>query len=49
MEIANAIFKRMGKSKGITGKEIIDQFVIDAKPSKAGVATCYKFIKAKVR
>jgi hypothetical protein len=49
MKIATAIFKRMRKSKGTTRKEIIDQFVEEAKLSKAGAATYYQLIKAKVR
>jgi mannitol-specific phosphotransferase system IIBC component len=49
MEVATAIFKRMRKSKGTTRKEIIEKFVEEAKLSKAGAATYYQLIKAKVR
>ena len=48
MEIATEIFKRLKKVKGITRKEIIDQFVVDAKLSKAGASTYYQLIKAKI-
>jgi hypothetical protein len=40
--------KRPRKVKGITRKEIIDQFVVEAKLSKAGASTYYQLIKAKV-
>ena len=48
MEIATEIFRRLKKVKGITRKEIIDQFVTEAKLSKAGASTYYQLIKAKV-
>jgi hypothetical protein len=48
MEIATEIFKRLKKVKGITRKEIIDKFVVEAKLSKAGASTYYQLIKAKV-
>lgn len=47
MEIATEIFKRLKKVKGITRKEIIDQFVVEAKLSRAGASTYYQLIKAK--
>lgn len=47
MEIATEIFTRLKKVKGITRKEIIDQFVFEAKLSKPGASTYYQLIKAK--
>ena len=47
MEIATEIFKRMKKGKGVTRKEIIDQFVAEAKLSKAGASTYYQLVKSK--
>lgn len=47
MEIATEIYKRLKKVRGITRKEIIDQFVLEAKLSKAGGSTYYQLIKAK--
>ena len=49
MEIATEIFTRLKKVKGITRKEIIDQFVVEAKLSKAGASTYYQLIKAKAK
>lgn len=49
MEIATEIFKRMRKNKGIMRKEIIEQFVAEAKLSNAGAATYYQLIKAKIK
>lgn len=48
MMIATEIYKRMKKVKGITRKEILEAFVVDAKLSKAGASTYYQLIKAKV-
>jgi hypothetical protein len=48
MEIATEIFKRMKKGKGVTRKEIIDQFVDEAKLSKAGASTYYQLVKSKL-
>lgn len=48
MEIATEIFARMKKVKGITRKEIIDQFVAEAKLSKAGASTYYQLVKSKL-
>ena len=47
MEIATEIFKRMKKGKGVTRKEIIDQFVAEAKLAKAGASTYYQLVKSK--
>lgn len=47
MEIATAIYLRMQKIKNVTRKEIIDEFVKEAKLSKAGASTYYQLIKAK--
>jgi len=47
MEIATAIYLRMQKNKNVTRKEIIDEFVKEAKLSKAGASTYYQLIKAK--
>lgn len=49
MGIATEIYKRMKKVKGITRKEILDEFVAVAKLSKAGASTYYQLIKAKVK
>lgn len=48
MEIATEIFKQMKKGKGVTRKEIIDQFVAEAKLSKAGASTYYQLVKSKL-
>jgi hypothetical protein len=48
MEIATEIYIRMKKAKGMTRKEIIAAFVVDAKLSKAGASTYYQLIKAKI-
>jgi hypothetical protein len=47
MAIATEIFERMKKGKGVTRKEIIDQFVAEAKLSKAGASTYYQLVKSK--
>lgn len=47
LEIATAIYLRMQKNKNVTRKEIIDEFVKEAKLSKAGASTYYQLIKAK--
>jgi hypothetical protein len=49
MQVATEIFKRMRKTKGVTRKDIIEQFVAEAKLSNAGAATYYQLIKAKVK
>ncbi|MDR6742024.1 hypothetical protein RJO15_21065 [Herbaspirillum huttiense F1] len=47
MKIATAIYVRMQKNKNVTRKEIIDEFVKEAKLSKAAASTYYQLIKAK--
>ncbi|AON52801.1 MULTISPECIES: hypothetical protein [Herbaspirillum] len=47
MEIATAIYPRMQKNKNLTRMEFIDEFVKEAKLSKAGASTYYQLIKAK--
>jgi len=47
MEIVTEIYLRMHKNKNVTRKEIIDEFVKEAKLSKAGASTYYQLIKAK--
>nr|WP_255562991.1 hypothetical protein [Herbaspirillum sp. ASV7] len=37
----------MQKNKNVTRKEIIEEFVKEAKLSKAGASTYYQLIKAK--
>jgi hypothetical protein len=47
MEIASAIYLRMSKQKDVTRKQIVEQFVAEAKLSAAGASTYYQLIKAK--
>lgn len=47
MDIATEIYKRMKKTKGITRKEILEQFMTEANLSKAGASTYFQLIKAK--
>jgi len=47
MDIATEIYKRMMKTKGMTRKEVLEQFVSQAKLSKAGASTYFQLIKAK--
>ena len=47
MEIATEIYKRMMQTKGMTRKEVLEQFVSQAKLSKAGASTYFQLIKAK--
>jgi hypothetical protein len=47
MEIATEIYKRMMQTKGMTRKEVLEQFVSHAKLSKAGASTYFQLIKAK--
>lgn len=49
MAIATEIYKRMWKVKDVTRKEIIEQFVAEAKLSKAGASTYFQLIKAAVK
>lgn len=48
MEVASAIYLRMSKQKGMTRKQIVEQFVVEAKLSAAGASTYYQLIKAKL-
>lgn len=48
MEIASAIYVRMSKQKDMTRKQIVEQFVAEAKLSAAGASTYYQLIKAKL-
>lgn len=48
MEVATEIYRRMKKEKNVTRKEIVEQFVAEAKLSKAGASTYFQLIKAKV-
>ncbi|QNB05315.1 hypothetical protein G5S34_02565 [Herbaspirillum frisingense] len=49
MKIATAIYLRMQKNRNVTRKEIIDEFVKEAKLSKAAASTYYQLIKAKLQ
>lgn len=48
MEIASAIYLRMSNQKDVTRKQIVEQFVAEAKLSSAGASTYYQLIKAKL-
>ena len=48
MEVASAIYLRMSKQKDMTRKQIVEQFVVEAKLSAAGASTYYQLIKAKL-
>ena len=48
MEIASAIYVRMSKQKDMTRKQIVKQFIAEAKLSAAGASTYYQLIKAKL-
>lgn len=48
MEIASAIYLRMSKQTDVTRKQIVEQFVAEAKLSAAGASTYYQLIKAKL-
>ncbi|MDK6080491.1 hypothetical protein [Massilia varians] len=48
METASAIYLRMSTQKDITRKQIVEQFVAEAKLSPAGASTYYQLIKAKL-
>ncbi|NVM78167.1 hypothetical protein FHW83_003991 [Duganella sp. SG902] len=48
MEIASVIYLRMSKQKDVTRKQIVEQFVLEAKLSAAGASTYYQLIKAKL-
>jgi hypothetical protein len=48
MEIASSIYLRMSKQKDVARKQIVEQFVAEAKLSAAGASTYYQLIKAKL-
>lgn len=48
MEIASSIYLRLSKQKDVTRKQIVEQFVAEAKLSPAGASTYYQLIKAKL-
>ncbi|MGK5017065.1 hypothetical protein [Janthinobacterium sp. HLS12-2] len=48
MEIASTIYLRMSTQKDMTRKQIVEQFVAEAKLSAAGASTYYQLIKAKL-
>lgn len=48
MEIASAIYLRMSKQKDVTRKQVVEQFVTQAKLSAAGASTYYQLIKTKL-
>lgn len=48
MEVASGIYLRMSKQKDMTRKQIVEQFVAEAKLSAAGASTYYQLIKAKL-
>ena len=48
MEIASTIYVRMSKQKDVTRKQIVEQFMAEAKLSAAGASTYYQLIKAKL-
>ena len=48
MEIASSIHLRMSAQKDVTRKQIVEQFVAEAKLSTAGASTYYQLIKAKL-
>lgn len=48
MEIASAVYTRMSRQKEVTRKQIVEQFVVEAKLSPAGASTYYQLIKAKL-
>jgi len=46
MDIATELYKQMMKTKGMTRKEVLEQFMVQAKLSKAGASTYFQLIKA---
>ena len=48
MEVASAIYSRMSRQRDVTRKQIVEQFVTEAKLSAAGASTYYQLIKAKL-
>lgn len=49
MDIATELYKQMMKTKGMTRKEVLEQFMAQAKLSKAGASTYFQLIKATQR
>ena len=48
MEVASSIYLRLSRQKDVTRKQIVEQFVWEAKLSPAGASTYYQLIKAKL-
>ena len=48
MEVASAIYSRMSRQKDVTRKQVMEQFVTEAKLSAAGASSYYQLIKAKL-
>ena len=48
MKIASSVYLRLSKQKDVTRKQIVEQFVAEAKLSSAGASTYYQLIKAKL-
>lgn len=46
MDLATEIYKQMMQTKGMTRKEVLEQFISQAKLSKAGASTYFQLIKA---
>lgn len=46
MDIATELYTQMMKTKGMTRKEVLEQFIAQAKLSKAGASTYFQLIKA---
>jgi hypothetical protein len=46
MAVATEIYKQMMKTKGMTRKEVLEQFVLQAKLTKDGSSTYFQLIKA---
>jgi len=46
MDIATEIYKQMMKTKGMTRKEVLEKFIVEAKLSKSGASTYFQLIKA---
>jgi len=47
MELATEIYKRMRTIKGMTRRDIIENFIAEVKLTKAGASTYYQMIKDK--
>jgi hypothetical protein len=48
MEVASSIYSRMSRQKEVTRKQIVEQFMTEAKLSASGASTYYQLIKAKL-